>query len=289
MNRRLLTLCTALAFSTMTFAQTPSPEPATSGIILPVWPDGKMPGHGADQPEHPNSVPPGGPVKITFVSQPTIEIFKAPGAHGPVPAMIISPGGGYGLLAYKGEGTDIAHWLNTLGITGIVLKYRVPNNRDGAYQDIQRTMRLTRLHAAEWGIQADKLGVIGFSAGGHLSARLSTNFDKAAYPAIDDADKLGCRPDFVVLVYPGYLGDNGTLAPELPVGASTPPTLIVITEDDHHFIGSKVYDAALTAANIPHELQTYPTGGHGYGLHSDKDVKVWPVHAAEWLHKIGVM
>jgi acetyl esterase/lipase len=257
---------------------------------VPVWPDGKMPGHGADQPEKPNPIPPGGPIKVTFVSQPTLEVFKAPGIHGPAPALIISPGGAYALLAYKTEGTEIVEWLNTLGITGIVLKYRVPSNQSGAFQDIQRAVRLTRSHATEWGIQADKVGVMGVSAGGHLSARLSTNFDKPAYPAIDDADKLSCRPDVAVLVYPGYLGDSGTLAKDLPVTASTPPTLVVVAEDDlHHVVGSKVYDSALKAANVPEELQIYPTGGHGFALHSLKDAKVWPVDAAEWLRKVGFL
>ena len=261
-----------------------------AGIILPVWPAGKMPGHGAAEPEKPNPPPPSGIIKSYFVSDPTIEIFKAPGTHGPAPAMIISPGGAYTLLAYKNEGVEIAHWLNTLGITGIVLKYRVPGNRDGAFQDIQRAMRLTRAHAADWSIQPDKIGVIGFSAGGHLSARLSNHFEKPAYPAIDDADKLSCRPDFVILVYAGYLGDDGKLARDMTISAATPQTLVIVTEDDlHHCEGNKIYDTALKAAKVPEELHIYSTGGHGYGLHSDKAVKVWPLHAAEWLHKRRIL
>ena len=249
-----------------------------------------MPGHGSKNPETQNHPTNGGILRITDVSQPTLEVFKAPGAAGSVPAMIICPGGGYGLLAYNFEGTDVAAWLNSLGITCIVLKYRVPNNRDGAFQDIQRAMRFARQHAADWGIQADKLGAIGFSAGGHLVARLSNHFEQAAYPPIDAADQLGCRPDFAILVYAAYLDDHGKLMADMPVSPATPPTLVVTTEDDvHHAVDGKTYAAALKAAHVPEELLVYPTGGHGFGLRSQQDVKVWPLDAAEWLRKTGIL
>ena len=174
-------------------------------------------------------------------------------------------------------------------MTGIVLKYRIPNNREGAYQDLQRAMRLARAHAVDWGIQPDKLGVIGFSAGGHLAARLSTHFSQAAYPEIDASDKLSCRPDFAILGYPAFLEVNGTLAPEVHVASDTPKTLMFMAEDDaKHVLSAKVYDAALTTAKIPHEFDLYPTGGHGFGLHSDRAAKVWPDQAAAWLHHIGI-
>ena len=276
----------------MAIAQSPSAPSTAAGIIVPLWPDGKMPGHGAALPESqtPLQPKPGSVLRITNVSQPTLDIFKVPGATGPVPAVIICPGGGYGILAYNLEGTEIAAWLNSLGITAIVLKYRVPDNRDGAFQDIQRAVRLVRSHATEWGIQPDKLGAIGFSAGGHLVARLSTNFDQPAYPAIDSADKLSCRPDFVLLAYPGYLNVKGKLAPEIPLSPAMPPTLIVVAEDDlHHFIDSKTYDAALTASNISHEYIHYQTGGHGFGLRSHLEAKAWPTQAAGWLRKSGIL
>jgi acetyl esterase/lipase len=292
MTIRLLTFGAALAFSAVAFAQSPLPAPSTPGIVAPLWPDGKMPGHGALKPEltQPKGVVDANAEHIMNVSVPMLTVYKAPGTTGPVPALIICPGGGYGALAYKKEGIEIAGWLNSLGITGMVLKYRIPGNRDGAFQDVQRACRLARLHAAEWGIQADKIGIIGFSAGGHLSARLSTNFETPAYPEIDAADKLSCRPDFVILVYPAYLQVKGKLAPELSVSSKTPPTLIVHNADDLAFLpGSKVYDAALTAAGVPHQFLFYPTGGHGYGLRSQQAVKVWPTEAAEWLHKSGVL
>jgi acetyl esterase/lipase len=294
MTIRLLKLCSALDFSGAPFAPAAPlpPIPTSTGIVEPLWPAGKMPGHGAAQPEtrDPAGVADENVEQFTNVSDPMITVYKAPDAKGPVPAMIICPGGGYGILAYWKEGVEIAAWLNSLGITGIVLKYRVPGDRDGAFQDVQRAMCLARKHATEWGIQADKLGVMGFSAGGHLSARLSTNFSTPAYPARDAADALSCRPDFVILVYPAYLEVNGKLPPELPVSAQTPPTLIVHNADDHPYLpSSEIYDAALTAAAVPHQFLFYPTGGHGYGMRSDKAVKVWPAQSAEWLHKIGVI
>ena len=301
-------LCVSVVFSSVAFAQSPVPAPSpsatpsqftipssevpipTTGIVVPLWPAGKMPGHGADESERHNNWKPGGYLRITDVSDPTIEIFKAPHASGPVPAVIICPGGGYGMVGYDVEGTQPAAWLNSLGITGIYLKYRVPKNRDGAFQDIQRAVRLVRSRAAEWNIDPAKVGALGFSAGGHLAARLSTNFAEPAYPEIDSADKLSCRPDFVMLVYPAYLEAHGKLAPELPITPAIPQTLIVHNEDDPGYLrGSRIYDAALTAANIPHQFLLYHTGGHGYGLHSNGDVKLWPSQAADWLKKIGIL
>ena len=294
---RSLTLGLILAPFFQAMAQTPSPTqpPAVKtssapGMIVPWWPEGNMPGHGCNEPETHTQGSAEGVLRITYVSQPTLEIFKAPGAAGPVPAAIICPGGGYGLLAYNLEGTEIAAWLNTLGITGIVLKYRVPNNRDGALQDVERAMRLVRRHAGEWGVQPDKLGVIGFSAGGHLVARLSSTFQQPAYPPIDEADQQGCRPDFALVVYAGYLDDHGKLAKDITIVPATPATLTVIVEDDlHHAVDGKTYAAALKAANIPSELLDYPTGGHGSGLRSKGDSKAWPKDAAAWLRKTGIL
>ena len=226
-----------------------------------------MPGHGAAQPEM--HKPPAQNIdRITNVSVPTLTIYKAPGAQGPVPAIIICPGGGYGILAWDLEGTEVAAWLNNLHITAIVLKYRVPGNRDGAFQDLERACRLVHAHAAEWNIQPGKLGVMGFSAGGHLTARLSNHYDKPAYPNIDDVDKQSCRPDFVMLIYPAYLAtkDNKTIAPEMTVSANTPQTLIVHTKDDKNYEpGSVIYDAALTADRVPHKFLIYDNGGPAGG------------------------
>ncbi|MCW1924977.1 GDSL-type esterase/lipase family protein [Luteolibacter arcticus] len=259
-----------------------------AGITANVWPDGKMPGHGAKDPEARHSPERTDALRITNVSQPTLDIFPAPAKDSP--AMIVCPGGGYSYAVMDKEGTEIAAWLNANGFTALLLKYRVPNNRDGALQDLQRALSLARSRAAEWHIDPQRLGVIGFSAGGHLSARASNRFDELTYPAIDDVDQQSCRPDFAVLVYPAYLDDGkGGLSPNLNPKADIPPTLIVHSDDDAKFVvGSKLYDAALTEAKRPHKLLLYPTGGHGYGLRSDREAKAWPDAALQWLGEIRV-
>lgn len=264
------------------------PAPANlSRATVAVWPDGKMPGHGADEPEQDR--PPQGDYvqRITNVSHPTLTLF--PVLKKDAPAMIVCPGGAYNYVVHDKEGTDIAAWLNSNGFTALVLKYRVPQNREGALQDLQRAIRLARAHAAEWNIDPKRLGVMGFSAGGNLAAKASTQFDLRSYTPIDAVDRRSCRPDFAVLVYPAYLEVEGQIAPDLNLKAKIPPTLIVSTEDDNRFVmGCKIYRAALEAAKIPNEFLLYPDGGHGYGLRSDKAVRVWPQATLAWLHKIGI-
>lgn len=229
-------------------------------------------------------------MRITDISRPTLNLCLLPKQNKPAPAMIVCPGGGYHYVVFDKEGTEIAAWLNSIGIEALVLKYRVPHNRDGAFQDVQRAISLARTHAAEWNIDPKRLGIIGFSAGGNLAAKASTLFDKRSYTAIDAVDKESCRPDFAVLVYPAYLEQDGHISPDLNLMAKIPPTLIVHNADDLKFSpGSKLYHAALDKAHIPNELLFYKTGGHGYGLRSDKDVRVWPQDAEKWLRKIGVI
>lgn len=224
-------------------------------------------------------------VRLTDISEPLFTVYQA-GNSKPAPAVIISPGGGYGGLAYNKEGTEVAAWLNTLGITGVVLKYRVPNNREGAFQDIQRAIRLVRHRAAEWNIDRARVGVMGFSAGGHLSARLSVHSGPATYARIDAADDQSLRPDFAVLVYPAYL-DEGLIP---LVDGRTAPTFVAHAEDDKRFIkGSDGYFAALKGTKTPHAFFRCATGGHGHGLRSEKDVKIWPDKCRDWLNQIGVL
>ena len=187
------------------------------------------------------------------------------------------------------EGTEVAAWLNSVGIAALVLKYRVPHSREGALQDVQRALSLARARATEWNIDPKRLGVMGFSAGGNLAAKASTRFDERAYPPIDALDGHSCRPDFAVLVYPAYLDKDGRVAPDLNLQAKIPPTLIVHSEDDKNFVtGSKVYHATLDEAKAPHEFLLYATGGHGYRLRSEKDARAWPQAAVEWLREIGM-
>jgi acetyl esterase/lipase len=260
---------------------------ATAAQTVDVWPLGRMPGHGAVEPEAER------PSKdqfhrITNISRPTLTVF--PASRKNAPAMIVSPGGGYNYVVVDKEGTEVAAWLNSEGITALVLKYRTPNNREGALQDIQRALSLARAHAREWNIDPKRLGVIGFSAGGNLSAKASNLFDRRAFTAIDAVDRKSCRPDFAVLVYPAYLEKDGQVAPDLNLKAKIPPTLIVSTEDDKISVNSsKVYHAALDTAKVPNELLLYPSGGHGYGLRSNKDARVWPQATLEWLRKTGIL
>lgn len=227
------------------------------------------------------------------ITNPTMTVFPAPGQTKPAPAVIICPGGGYNGVCADHEGNQIAKWLNTIGITGAVLTYRCPANRDGALQDVERAIRIVRSHAKDWNLDPERIGVAGFSAGGHLSARVSNNYQTPAYPAVDAIDSVSCKPNFAILVYPGYLDVDGKgidVSPELCVSAKTPPTLIVHTEDDREFVtGSKVYHRALDAAQVPNQFLLFKTGGHGYGLHGKGDVSVWPERAADWLKTIGAL
>jgi acetyl esterase/lipase len=255
-----------------------------------VWPERKMPGLGAKDAEADMASKGDGVQRITNISRPTLTLFSAGKEDAPAPAMIVCPGGGYNYVVYDKEGTQVAAWLNRAGISALVLKYRAPNNRAGALQDLQRGVSLVRAKAGEWNIDPKRVGVLGFSAGGNLAAKASTRFDERAYPAIDAVDQQSCRPDFAVLVYPAYLDDKqGNVSPDLNLKANIPPTLIVHSEDDKNFVtGSKIYHAALDAAKVEHEFKLYPTGGHGYGLHSTKEASAWPDYTAKWLRKIGI-
>lgn len=258
--------------------------------VVDVWPGDRMPGKGAKEAE--TTVPrKDGFQRITNVSRPTLTLFQAAPKNGaPAPAIIVCPGGGYGYTVIDKEGSEIAAWLNTQGISALVLKYRTPNNREGALQDAQRAISLTRSRATEWSIDPQRLGIIGFSAGGNLAAKASTAFDARAYSALDAVDESSCRPDFAVLVYPAYLDDKkGGVSPDLNLKAKLPPTFIIHNEDDkNHVIGSKIYHAALEAAKIPHTFKLYPTGGHGYGLHCEGEAKTWPDDTLTWLQTMGL-
>lgn len=281
MKTHLAGFLLSLSAAAATIAQTTRPA-----ATVDLWPEGKMPGQPATQPE---SERPSRDAfhRITNVSRPTLAVF--PATRPSAPAMIVCPGGGYGYVVIDKEGTEIAAWLNAHGITALVLKYRVPDNRAGALQDGQRAISLARANAAQWNVDPKRLGIIGFSAGGNLAAKTSTRFDERSYAAIDAIDRQSCRPDFAVLVYPAYLGKDGQLSADLNVKADVPPTLIVHSEDDANYVpGSKIYAAALAEAKRPHEFLLYPTGGHGYGLRCERDARAWPDAALAWLGKNGV-
>lgn len=258
--------------------------------MVEIWPEGMTPGQITREAEA-EIERKDGFKRVTNVSRPTLKLFSATrNDSGASPAMIICPGGGYRYTVMDKEGSHIAKWLNKFGISGLLLKYRTPNNRDGALQDVQRALSLTRSQAREWNIDPKRMGVIGFSAGGNLAAKASTQFDFRAYDAIDAIDQVSCRPDFAVLVYPAYLDDGkGGVAGDLNLTVNVPPTLIIHTEDDSRLVvGSKIYSAALKEKEFRHEFKLYETGGHGYGLYPEGDARVWPAEAMVWLHSLGV-
>jgi acetyl esterase/lipase len=257
-----------------------------------LWPN-VAPGEKGEIGEEINKAAAQNKIRITNVTRPTITFFRPPPGKANGAAVLVCPGGGYNVLASDIEGTRICEWLNSMGVTGIILKYRVPR-REGLekhvapLQDAQRAMGMLRHRAKEWNLDPAKLGIIGFSAGGHLAASLSTNFDERSYPVVDESDKENCRPDFAMLIYPFYLTlekDSATLAPEIRVSEKTPPTFIVMTQDDRVEY-AYAYALALKRAKVPAQLHIYPTGGHGYGLGDGKGaVSAWPTLAREWLRE----
>ena len=236
-------------------------------------------------------------LRLSGVSDPTITIYPASDEVATGAAMVVCPGGGYEILAYDLEGDEICQWLNEIGVTAVLLKYRVPRRtglekHTAPLQDVQRAISLVRSKAEELNLDPQRIGVIGFSAGAHLAAMASTSYDKRTYPEVDAADKVSCKPDFCLLVYPAYLdGPNFTIAPELKVTAQTPPTMLVQTEDDKSYINSSLfYYYALKEAGVPATMHLYSKGGHGYGLRDTGNaVNEWPYRAEEWFMELGVI
>ncbi|MET3878469.1 alpha/beta hydrolase [Chitinophaga sp. OAE865] len=222
--------------------------------------------------------------RLTDVTDPILEVF--PAANGNGTGVIICPGGGYNILAINLEGYEIAAWLNKLGYTAFVLQYRVPKKEAGALQDAQRAIRLVRSRAAEWKLQPDKVGMMGFSAGGSLTARASTQYNVHTYTPIDKADSLSARPAFSALIYPAYLdkGENRSLTPELTLNSETPSMFLFATADDFYGNSALVMAGALRDAKVPVELHFYAKGGHGYGLRTGNPAgEAWPALMEKWL------
>lgn len=235
----------------------------------------------------------GGTITLKNISEPRLDYFKPSAEKAAKRAVIVCPGGGYNILAWDLEGTEIATWLSAAGYHALVLKYRLPRSGDvrhaAALQDAQRAISIVRSRAREWGIAEDQIGIMGFSAGAHLSALTATHHDKRSYPAKDAIDAVSCRPDFVGLIYPAYLladAKNAAagISSELPVTAGTPPAFLIHAMDDPlPCAGSTAWLLALKEQNIPAELHIYADGGHGYGMRSDKTVQAWPAAMAAWL------
>jgi acetyl esterase/lipase len=303
MKPLLFVLCVVFAFRELR-AQTNVWQPSPGHTQVPIWPGAV-----------PNPQLPPGPefatnlasanakpwVQVRNVSQPTMTVYSPKETNTGV-AVVVFPGGGYQILAIDLEGTEICDWLTSKGITAVLLKYRVPIKRVGPYgespqalEDAQRTLGLVRFHAAEWHINPHKIGVIGFSAGGHMVTATSTHFDKRSYPAVDAADKESCRPDFAIACYPGHLWDRDDtlkLNPNVPVTTNTPPTFLLQAENDpvDPINNSLVYYLALKNAGVPVEMHLYVQGGHGFGLRPTKfPITGWPRLVETWLGTIRML
>lgn len=236
-------------------------------------------------------------LRISDVSEPTLTFYPAPADNNSGTTIIVNPGGGYNILAYNLEGTEICKRFNSFGINCVLVKYRVPR-REGLekhqapLQDLQRAIAYTRSHAAEWNINPDRIGVMGFSAGAHLAAVASNSCQERSYPKTDDYDDANLRPDFCILIYPAYLdGKNFSIAPELNVTENTPPTFLVQTQDDHALLNSSIfYYYALKEAKVPVAMNLYPSGGHGYGLRNTGHlVNEWPHRVMSWLRDMEMI
>ena len=236
-------------------------------------------------------------LRIMNVGEPTITYYPAPKETASGSAVVVCPGGGYNLLAYDLEGDEVCEWLNELGITAVLLKYRVPRREgrekhEAPLQDAQRAIGYVRAHAEAYSINPARIGVMGFSAGAHLSATVSNNFSRRTYSLVDASDRVSCRPDFCLLIYPAYLdADTFRIAPELKVSPQTPPTLLIQAEDDKSYINSSLfYYYALKEAGVPARMHLYSKGGHGYGLRdTGAAVNEWPYRAEDWFREIGVI
>jgi acetyl esterase/lipase len=272
-------------------------QPAEKPQTLVVWPD-KVPGEkgeiGPEKAERSKGV-----TRITNVTQPTLTVYRPAKEKDTGAAVVIAPGGGYNILAWDLEGEEVARWLNSLGVTGIVLKYRVPRRAGTkgpppqALMDAQRALSLVRSKAKDWDLDPGRIGMLGFSAGGHLTAWASTNFDRRAYEPLDAIDQVSCRPDFAVLVYPGGVvaPKQDELAPEIRVTKDTPPTFFAHAGDDRvRPENSVVMYLALKKAGVPAELHVYAAGGHGFGLRpSARPCSTWPQRCAEWMRAMGFL
>ena len=237
---------------------------------------------------------------ITNVSHPNLVVYSPPAAKNNGAAALVFPGGSYTRLAYTHEGTEVCDWLNSIGMTCILVKYRVPE--DAHYpqntedlEDAQQAMRLTRAHAAEWHIDPNKIGAIGFSAGAHLAVVLSTHpdFQSPNVPPSTPVSALDARPNFQMVIYPGWLNgkDNKVDSPVQPT-ATTPPTLLVMAENDYtaHVENALIYYQALKDAKVPAELHLFTLGGHGFGLRpTELPISHWPAFAETWLHTIHIL
>ena len=295
---KLLASILFLAAAVFAFGASGAPDP----MVLDLWP-GRPPGNFYPKgPEtsriYSSAVVP--PTKlITNVTVPTVTVYLPPKDRNTGTAMVICPGGGYGDLFIELDGTDVAAWLNAHGMAGIVLKYRVPRNIKGVpppgpLMDAQRAVSLVRSRAPEWGIDPERIGIVGFSVGGHLALSTATAFEQRTYAPIDAVDQASCRPDFAVLCYSGYLKANGKdeIWPGLRIPANTPPVFLAHCTDDPIASSeeSAIMYLALKRAGVSAELHIYATGNHDFGVRTNEKLpSSWTQLCLNWLRSGGLL
>lgn len=290
---------------------------AEQPLVIDLWPDKVPPGDNAKaigaekffeapptklEPDKPYRVAGKPCMLFTNVTRPTLTVYRPAKDKDTGVAMLICPGGGYHNLFWDLHGTEVAEWLNSIGVTGIVLKYRCPRRpgedktepAPGPLQDAQRAVSLVRGKAKEWDIDPQKIGMVGFSAGGHLAGATATNFDKRAYEPLDDIDKISCRPDFAIMVYPGYLKakDKDELAPSIRVSPQTPPIMLVVASDDQYLSadGCAIMYLTLRRNGVSAELHIYASGGHPFGVRKrGMPCDTWTQRSEDWLRSLGVL
>lgn len=270
--------------------------------IIPLWPQGLPADALPVAPERVKSLQAKQTSdRVTYVETPSLTLYRAPADQANGCGVVICPGGGYNILAWQKEGVELAQWFNSLGVTAVVLKYRVPRRDPNnihwePLQDAQRAIRLVRHHAGEWQIDPHRIGVLGFSAGGHLTAMTGMHWAKRSYPRVDAIDDLSCRPDFICPIYAAYLADGyqddvAELGSLVKVTAQTPPTFLAVTQDDKmRGAQSALLFVELKKAGVPAELHVYTQGGHGYGIRaSDRPVTTWHHRLGDWLRSQGFL
>lgn len=281
---------------------------AQQPLVVPLWP-GKPPGDvGIEGKEYfrdlivkgkPYEVD-GKPTKwLTNVTKPELHIYRPAKDKDTGTAMLIAPGGGYHNLGWDVEGTEIAEWCNSIGVTGIILKYRCPRRpgdpkgvpAPGPLKDAQRAVSLVRSKAKEWGIDPQRIGMVGFSAGGHLVGSTCTNFEKRAYDAIDDVDKISCRPDFGIMCYSGYFKVGDGLTPTVKTPKAAPPMFFVHASDDtisdaEHSIALYL---ALKRAGVNTQMLIFARGGHGFGVRTGSPCFGWTRTCVDWMRDMDLL
>ncbi|MFO1483239.1 MAG: alpha/beta hydrolase [Verrucomicrobiaceae bacterium] len=270
---------------------------AAEPIVLKLWPGGapEKPGVKIEAEKEMPRKSADDVMRLTNVTEPMLTVFKPEKPNGT--AVLVCPGGGYSILAYEHEGSQVCEFMNKHGVTGILLKYRVPKRDPNdpskePLQDAQRAMGLIRHHAAEWGLKTDRIGILGFSAGGHLTVMTALHANERTYttdPALDVED---ATPNFAIPVYPAYLTEKNSgfsLLPEIKVTDKAPPMCLVHANDDKiTAAGSALLYLEYKKLNIPCDLHIYSKGGHGFGMKkSGGPVNDWPARVAEWMHSMG--